>query len=152
MTNPQAILALLQFTPAELKAMYAILDTASAESEHLLEEERLWQYDPHVLAELKDQASVITKLRQLLTLMNVEEVGTYMPMVGDHITTTAPVTRIVGQVIYTIEAGLTGIVVGGGEGDEWVRIRTDDGEIEVYCDPDHADPWHAFTIEEVQNG
>tara|TARA_R100001244_G_scaffold41831_1_gene37721 strand:- start:161 stop:409 length:249 start_codon:yes stop_codon:yes gene_type:complete len=73
MTNPQAILALLQFTPAELKAMYAILDTASEESEHLLEEERLWMYDPHVLAELKDQASVIAKLRQLLTLMNVEE-------------------------------------------------------------------------------
>ena len=71
MTNPQAILALLQqFTPAELKAMYAILDTASEESEHRLEEERLWQYSPPVLAELKDQAAVIAKLHQLLTLID----------------------------------------------------------------------------------
>jgi hypothetical protein len=71
MTNPQAILALLQqFTPAELKAMYAILDPASEEIEHRLAEERLWQYSAHALAELKAQAAVIAKLHQLLNLID----------------------------------------------------------------------------------
>ena len=77
-----------------------------------------------------------------------EETATPMPKAGDRITTTAPVTRIVGETVYTIQAGLAGVVVGSEPGDEWVRILTDDGEIEVYCDPDHADPWHAFSINE----
>ena len=84
------------------------------------------------------------------------------PEPGKYITTTAPVTRIVGEIIYTIPAGLTGLGLESDStpDDEWIRIRqfmyVDSmgwrHEIEVYCDPDHADPWHAFTIEEVQNG
>ena len=63
--NPQSILALLlQFKPAELEAMYAILDTASDEVGRALEEAT----DEHH-AELEAQAAVIAKLHQLHQLL-----------------------------------------------------------------------------------
>ena len=69
------ILALLQFKPAELKALYAILDTASDEVGRALEEaaDDICAYpygkknEHH--AELEAQAAVIAKLHQLHQLL-----------------------------------------------------------------------------------
>jgi len=66
------ILALLQFKPAELKALYAILDTASDEVGRALEEAaEAWGVPVgHLSVELEAQAAVIAKLHQLHQLLN----------------------------------------------------------------------------------
>jgi hypothetical protein len=86
-------------------------------------------------------------------------------VVGDRIVTNAPTTHVLGRDYFEIPAGLTGIVDVADDGYGCLCLIVDDASlvpqrtrnfnvaeginhntIVVHCDPDHDDPWHAFTL------